>query len=125
MAKKRATISLRQKIYLFRLFLLVSLFTLIVFASSAAFADVVRWTKVNIPTEGTAGNWVLADGSDIQHLTMADDGTLFAYGKGLTYTLYKSTNGGYSWLYVGNVQDNIVDIAIAPDNTDHVYYATA
>ncbi len=67
--------------------------------------------RVNIPTEGKAGDWVLADGSDVQHLKVAIDGTLYAYGKGLTYTLYKSTNGGYSWSHIGTVQDNIVDIA--------------
>ena len=31
----------------------------------------VKWFRVNIPTEGKPGNWVLAKGSDIQHLTMA------------------------------------------------------
>lgn len=50
-------------------------------------ADEVKWSRVNIPTEGKSGNWVLADGSDIKHLTMAADGTLYAYAQGLTYTL--------------------------------------
>jgi len=95
--------------------------------TSTAFAssDEVKWTRVNIPTEGKGGNWVLADGSDVQHLTMAPDSTLYAYGKGLTYTLYKSTDGGYSWSYIGDVQDNIVDIAIAPDEGKTIYYATS
>jgi len=84
----------------------------------------VKWSRVNIPTEGRAGNWVLADGSDIQHLTMAVDSTLYAYGKGLTYTLYKSTDGGYSWSYIGDVQDSIVDIATAPNDANAIYYAT-
>ena len=66
-------------------------------------ADEVKWSRVNIPTEGTGGNWVLADGSDIKHLTMAADGTLYAYAQGLTYTLYKSTGDGYSWEYIGNI----------------------
>jgi len=85
----------------------------------------VRWSWVNIPTEGKAGNWVLADGSDVQHLAMAIDGTLYAYGKGLTYTLLKSTDGGYSWSYTGMVQDSIVDIATAPNDASVVYYATS
>ena len=71
---------------------------------------------------GKPGNWVLAKGSDIQHLTMAKDGTLYAYGKGLTYTLYKSSDSGRSWAAIGKVKDAIVDIAISPDNV--VYYAT-
>ncbi len=91
----------------------------------AAALEEVKWTRVNIPTEGKAGNWVLADNSDVQHLTMAPDGTLYAYGKGLTSTLYQSTDGGYSWAYLSNVTDNIVDIAIAPDQGNTIYYATS
>jgi hypothetical protein len=86
--------------------------------------DSVKWSSVNTPTQGKPGGWVLASGSDVQHLTMASNGTLYAYGKGLTYTLYQSTNGGYSWLAIGKVQDEIVDIAIAPDD-NVVYYATS
>jgi photosystem II stability/assembly factor-like uncharacterized protein len=93
--------------------------------TSPVFADpdTVKWSKVNIPTQGKPGGWVLASGSDAQHLTMASDGTLYAYGKGLTYTLYQSTDGGYSWSAIGKVKDAIVDIAIAPDNV--IYYATS
>jgi len=85
--------------------------------------DTVKWSNVNIPTQGKPGGWALASGSDVQHLTMASNGTLYAYGKGLTHTLYQSTDGGYSWSAIGKVSDNIVDIAIAPDNV--VYYATS
>jgi len=85
--------------------------------------DTVKWSRVNIPTQGKAGGWVLAAGSDIQHLTRASNGTLYAYGKGLTYTLYQSADNGYSWSAIGKVQDEIVDIAIAPDNV--VYYTTS
>ena len=35
--------------------------------------DEVKWSRVNIPTEGRAGNWVLAKGSDVAHLTIAID----------------------------------------------------
>jgi photosystem II stability/assembly factor-like uncharacterized protein len=86
--------------------------------------EVLKWTTVNIPTEGVAGGWVLAHGSDIQHLTAAADGTLYAYAKGLTYTLYKSTNGGLRWAPTGNVQDEITDIAVSPNDAKTVYYAT-
>lgn len=90
----------------------------------AASDDAVKWTKVNIPTEGKAGNWVLADGSDVQHLTIAADGTLYAYGKGLDYTLYQSMDGGYGWSHIGNVQDDIVGIATSPHDASTIYYAT-
>ena len=100
------------------LLLLLMGFTSPVLASQ----DTVKWSKVNIPLQGKPGGWVLASGSDIQYLSQASNGNLYAYGKGLSYTLYQSTDGGSSWSAIGNVTDNIVDIAIAPDNT--VYYAT-
>ena len=84
----------------------------------------VKWSRVNIPTEGKGGDWVLAKNSDVQHIIMAPDGTLYAYAKGLTYTLYKSTDGGYSWSYLDNVKDEIVSIATAPDEEYFIYYAT-
>ncbi len=94
---------------------------------ASASSDVVRWFKVNIPTEGKAGNWVLADGSDVQHLTITADGTLYGYANpsGTSYTLFKSTDGGYTWSYTGKVTDAIVDIATTPDDTSLIYYATS
>jgi hypothetical protein len=85
----------------------------------------LRWTRVDIPTEGEAGGWTLANSSDIKHLTAAADGTLYAYGEGLTYTLYKSVDGGLRWTHIGNVQDSITDIAVSPYDTGTIYYATA
>ena len=81
----------------------------------------VRWSRVNIPTEGKLGNWLLAKGSDVAHLTLAIDGTLYAYVNGLTYTLYKSTNEGRSWSYKGEVTDAIVDIACSSLDADTIY----
>lgn len=94
-------------------------------APAVASPDLVKWSRVNIPTDGEAGGWGLALGSDVRHLTMTTDGTLYAYGKGLSYTLYKSTDQGHSWQAIGKVQDEIVDIATAPDDTNIIYYATS
>ena len=58
--------------------------------AAVAAPDEAKWSRVNIPTEGRAGNRVLASGSDVAHLTLAIDGTLYAYVKGLTYTLFLS-----------------------------------
>ncbi|MFC1931753.1 WD40/YVTN/BNR-like repeat-containing protein [Chloroflexota bacterium] len=115
MAKLKFTVAL-----LILLSLLVSIST----DTATASSDEVKWSKVNIPTEGKADKWLLADGSDVQHPAMAIDGTLYAYGQGLTYTLYQSADNGYSWSYIGNVQDDIVDIATAPQDADTIYYAT-
>ncbi len=105
-----------------RLFLLLCLLVSISpLTPAAADPDEVMWSRVNIPTEGKAGNWVLANGSDVAHLTMAIDGTLYAYVKGLTYTLYKSTDEGRSWSYSGEVTDAIADIACSSLDADIIY----
>jgi len=109
------------------LLLLMSWLGLTTLTPAVAAPDEVEWSRVNIPAEGRGSDWVLADGSDIQHLTMAIDGTLYGYvnPSGTSYTLFKSTDGGYSWSYTGKVEDTIVDIATAPDDADTVYYATS
>ena len=115
------------KIYLFAVGLisLLCLSITVPLHSAAATSAADRWTKVNIPTEGEAGQWVLAAGSDIQHLTADSNGTLYAYVKGPTYTLYRSADGGYRWEHLGNVGDAITDIAICPQDTRAIYYATS
>ncbi|MFC1917775.1 hypothetical protein ACFLXH_03885 [Chloroflexota bacterium] len=92
--------------------------------TTLAATDTVKWSRVNIPTEGDGGDWVLAANSDIKHLHMATDGILFAYGEGLTLTLYRSENGGYNWSPLGDVRDEIVDITTAPGEDYAIYYAT-
>ncbi|GAH82762.1 unnamed protein product, partial [marine sediment metagenome] len=94
-------------------------------APAMASPDIAKWSRVSIPTDGGAGDWVLALDSDVQHLSMAIDGTLYAYGKGLSYTLYKSVDEGYSWSAMGKVEDAIVALATAPDDANVVYYATS
>ena len=111
-----------------KLLLLAALVSVIAFSltqGTTASADEVKWSKVNTPAEGDAGNWLLASGSDVQHLTMSVSGTLYAYVPGLTYTLYRSTDGGYSWSCIGEVQNSIVGIAISPSDEDTIYYATS
>jgi len=108
------------------LILLLSLFSSTIPTPANATPNVAEWSTVNIPTDGKSGNWVLADGSDVQHLTMAIDGTLYACANPTetSYTLFKSTDSGFSWEYTGKVKDDIVDIATSPDDADTIYYAT-
>ncbi len=122
----RKTTSPPFKICLFSIGLisLLCVHIAIPFYPASAASEAARWTKVNIPTEGDAGNWVLAPGSDILHLTASGDGTLYAYVKGPTYTLYRSADSGYSWEHIGNVRDVIIDIAIYPQDPSTIYYAT-
>ncbi len=58
---------------------------------------------------------------DVAQLTIAIDGTLYAYVNGLTYTLYKSTDEGRSWSYKGEVTDAIVDIVCSSLDADIIY----
>jgi len=102
------------------LLLLLSSFT----TPAAASADLLKWSRANVPTDGENGDWGLAWGSDIEYPTVASDGTLYACVRGLDYTLYSSTDGGYSWQARGEVEDDIVAIATAPDDASLVYYAT-
>jgi len=92
---------------------------------AAASPDLLEWSRVNTPAEGEKGDWGLAWGSDVKHLTVASDGTLYAYGRGLDYTLYSSDDGGLSWQAIAEVADDIVAIATDPDDASLVYYTTA
>jgi photosystem II stability/assembly factor-like uncharacterized protein len=107
--------------------------TLVIFACFGTFisvprvsaAEAAKWARVNIPAEGEAGGWTLANGSDIRHLALAPDGTMYAYGAGLPCTLLKSTDGGRKWSGTGQVQDEITGIAVSPYDSNLLYYTTA
>jgi len=110
-----------------RLILLLSLAGLVALSNPALAApEDVKWSRVNIPTEGKPGGWTLAKDSDVKHLTMSAGGTLYAYANppGTSYTLFKSTDEGYSWSHTGGVEDEIVAMATDPDDDDIIYYAT-
>jgi hypothetical protein len=103
--------------------LITSLFS--AFPQSTKAAD-LSWSRANTPSDGVAGKWVLAAGSDVRFLTCATDGTLYGYADptGTPFRIFKSTDGGVSWSYTGRVEDTIIDIAVVPDNPSSVYYAT-
>jgi photosystem II stability/assembly factor-like uncharacterized protein len=91
----------------------------------ASSQEPLRWNNVHIPGANEAGNQVLAAGSDVTHLALASDGTLYAAVQGLSNSLFRSTDGGLTWAAAGNVHDNIVDIAISPRDVKRIYYATS
>ena len=111
------------KIRLVLLFIVISSLILLSHPLEASH-EVVKWFRLNIPSQGKAGGWVLASGSDVKHLALAIDGTLYAYVEGLPSTLYKSADGGSSWSPVGGVDDVIVAIATSPADPNVIYYAT-
>ncbi len=116
-------------VVLFTALALTLLMSLLYPVSTASLAgavpDEARWSVVDIPAGGEAGGWVLAGGSSLKHLTMTGDGTLYCYANpsGTSYTLYKSSDGGFSWASAGRVTETIVDIAAAP-GAGIIYYAT-
>ena len=77
----------------------------------SAETDICEWSDVNIPTEGRAGGWELAPGSDIAQLSLAA-GVLYADKReGTTSRLMRSEDGGLSWAetdYEGGAVVNIV-----------------
>jgi photosystem II stability/assembly factor-like uncharacterized protein len=84
--------------------------------------DIVEWSKVDIPTQGEAGDWVLALGSDVQHLTMAIDGTLYAYClEDTTHHLMKSTDKGNTWTETKYSGDAIAGITCSKIDADTIY----
>ena len=111
---------------LLTLFLLTLSVWLVPFHRAVSAADALQWTPVNIPAEGIAGKWTLANGTDIRNLTAAPDGTLYcsANPAGTTFTLFKSTDNGRGKITTGKVTDTIVDIAILPQDRTPIYYAT-
>jgi len=127
MANNRLTHRSSRELYiLVAKLILLSILAALTFVSRAeASPEAVKWMKVSIPTEGEAGGWSLAAGSDVRHLTPAPDGTLYASCHGPAYTLYKSTNDGAGWVHIGGVQDIIVDIAASPHDAGTIYYATS
>ncbi len=84
--------------------------------------DIAEWSEVKSPTDGKAGDWVLALGSDVQHLSMAIDGTLYAYNfDGTTHHLMKSTDGGCTWEQTDYDGGAIADIAGSRIDAETIY----
>jgi len=90
--------------------------------TTATASDEVRWSRVNLPTEGRLGDWMLADGSDVEHLTSAIDGTIYCYADptGTSRTLFKSADGGTSWEYT-DYEQTITGIAPSGIDADTLY----
>ncbi len=116
----------KMKVTLRLLFLLILISSWVAVFPQTHYASDLKWSKINIPSEGVGGYWALAPGSDVRHLTQASDGTLYCYANpaATSYRLFKSIDGGSRWSYTGRVEDSIVDIAVLRDNPKLVYYAT-
>jgi hypothetical protein len=56
------------------LIVLLCLFNLVSVSPVITFPEEVSWHQGNIPLEGENGGWLLAEGSDVRHLAITDDG---------------------------------------------------
>ena len=84
--------------------------------------DVLEWSEVNIPTDGKPGGWQLASGSDIQHLSLALDDSLYTDKvEGTTHHLMKSTDEGRTWEQTGYEGGVIAAIAGSRLDADIIY----
>jgi hypothetical protein len=91
---------------------------------TALAADLARWYVVDIPARGEAAGWTLA-GGEISHITQASDGTLYCVLDEGTGRIFRSTDSGTRWSALAAVSGPATDLAVAPDNPNAVYYATA
>jgi len=89
---------------------------------TSAEPDIAEWSEVNIPADGKLGDWMLALDSDIQHLSLATDDTLYAYRlEGATHHLMKSTDEGLTWEQTEYDGDAITDIACSRIDASTIY----
>ncbi len=105
------------------LILLLSLLASIsAIAPAVAAPDEVKWSSVNIPTEGKPGDWVLADNSDVQQLSMAIDGSLYCSAEvSGDDVLFKSDDDGRSWAETDYDGGAIVDIVHSGTDASTIY----
>ena len=105
---------------------LITIILLVVLIPYYTSAESLKWSAFEIPADGQSGKWVLAEGSDIFCLAVSPDGTLYCSANPLqtVYRLFKSTDGGQSWLPIGRVEDTIRKIVIVPGHPEQVYYAS-
>ncbi len=90
--------------------------------TASAESDILEWSDVNIPTDGKPGGWLLATDSDIQHLSQAIDGSLYADKvKNTTHHLMKSTDEGCTWEQTEYEGGAIAAIACSRLDADIIY----
>jgi len=89
---------------------------------ATAATDEVEWSRVNIPTEGRTGNWMLADNSDVQQLSMAIDSSLYCYADvGGEDVLFRSEDDGRSWTETDYDGGAIADIVCSNTDAGTIY----
>ena len=64
--------------------------------------DVLKWNWLNTPNDGASGYWVIANnggaGTEVNRIAISSDGkTIYALDS-VTPLLFKSSDGGYTWM---------------------------
>jgi len=105
--------------------LLFSCFVAIGASPAIAEGDVLKWNRVNTPQDGAFGNWVTANnggaGTEVNRIAIGSDSkTMYALDS-LTPLLFKSADGGYTWVdMTGRLPAfiSLDDLAVSPDDPD-------
>ncbi|MFC1971912.1 hypothetical protein ACFLVE_00700, partial [Chloroflexota bacterium] len=83
------------------------------------------WMRLTTPQDGPGGNWILANnggaGTEVNRIAVGSDGeTIYALDS-VTPLLFKSSDGGYTWLNTtGSLPGfaSLDDLAVSPDNPE-------
>ncbi|HEY78169.1 MAG TPA: hypothetical protein G4O09_03555, partial [Dehalococcoidia bacterium] len=90
--------------------------------------DTNEWEKFETPKEGSGGDYILYDGSDVNAIAITIDGTVYAAVTvaGPDYELFVSNDDGASWDILDEYDggDPFVDIACSPVDEEIFYVAT-
>ncbi|MFC2123101.1 hypothetical protein ACFLRP_05400 [Bacteroidota bacterium] len=84
-----------------------------------------QWLRLTTPQDGPGGNWVLANnggaGTEVNHIAVGSDGNTIYALDSVTPLLFKSSDGGYTWLNItGSLPAfaSLDDLAVSPDNPE-------
>jgi len=103
--------------------LLFSAFLTIEARPVVADSGALQWRRLTTPEDGASGEWVIANnggaGTEVNCIAIGSDGeTIYALDS-ITPLLFKSSDGGYTWLNItGSLPAfaSLDDLAVSPDN---------
>ena len=80
-----------------------------------------QWQRVTTPEDGANGDWGIAAGTEVNRIAIgSDDTTIYALDSA-TPLLFKSDDGGYTWIDItGRLPafTSLDDLAVSPDDPD-------
>jgi len=112
--------------------LLLSSFIIIEAAPALAGDGGLQWVKLRTPEDGANGGWVIANnggaGTEVNRIAIGSDGNTIYALDSVTPLLFKSGDGGYTWLNItGSLPafTSLDDLAVSPDDPDFLVVVDA